>query len=422
MRYYIGYSIIDNFYYFLQISYSNVVDGDKLIINNKDANIKQIEKIDSKISILADIDDGVTGFSYDGVLSIPKSNGDTGAKGKFTGSVKLSLSGWGVSTGRFVTVEVDRKTVGELSKFKSCWHWFLSKLNPQTLPRSLIYQPHKFDAARVKLYVPITVMTFNICSAFSWTGQSGVSRVADIICDSDADIILLQEVNESNFLELVENIKTRSPNWSSDYRVGLITKFTIDKIYQRVPLSPVYGALLSIVQSDDRISKIRVYNSHLDDTGFESKDKSIQLSNLKYGLFTDLYRDENDSNIVTVLAGDHNTFSHLDSDNLTSTVSEYLYNDGWFDSYREINTVVDTDKDYTFPNCTSGPTIIKNEIGTESCTAESRKVRCRIDYIYWKNGENASLIPVNSTVVNRYDGSTFPSDHNAVVSKFLFIH
>jgi exonuclease III len=393
-KYYIGYSTIDNYTYFLYIKYNEETnniyfDGQKVPIN------KIKKNSNNKINIIA----STPYFEYMGIIK----------DDSFTGICTILQDAKKLSSGDFVTTKVEKKDYNNMLKYKTGWEWLMKgvkSIKPKIYPE--LDKPNKF----------INVMSFNICSTFIWTGEEGIRKTANIIKNNYVDIILLQEIGKPEFekLALVLN-KSFKSKYYYNYDGGIISKYKIDKVYKRTPISPIYGVRVKV----DKETKIRVFNSHLDNNGYYNVKDSYhyQLPHLNFGLYKNVYNKNNDPNLASLLCGDHNIVSHLDEEKEWA-VSKKLYKDGWIDSYREVNKEVRKDKDYTYPNCETSQVVIKNEIG-KACGINKNKYRHRIDYIYSKNGEKTSLRPISSKIVNQYS-SKFPSDHNAVLTKFLIIN
>lgn len=392
--YFIGFSTIDNYTYFLyfQISYNyNTISN--ILINGTKAIIKELHQKNKKIFINIYYDH----FDYIGVI-----NDDN-----FSGNATILHDQKKLSSGKFITTKVNTIQFNNMLNYNSPWLWLTNSIKhfkPKIHP--LLSKPHRF----------INVLTFNICSSFVWTGISGIKKVANIINNNFVDVVFLQEIGQTEFDKLVEVLNSKKNKYYSDYSTGIITKFKISKVYNRNFYSPIYGAKLKI----DNKTLIRAFNSHLDNIHYNSLDKShlIQLPHLNLGLYSIVYNKKNDPVLATLLCGDHNIISHLDDDK-PWPISTKLYNDGWIDSYREVNKTIDNNIDATYPNCNVNDNIIYNEIGS-ICTGKN-KYRHRIDYIYSKNGKNTSLVPFESFVIDKYN-KYFPSDHSAVFTKFLILH
>jgi hypothetical protein len=382
MSYYIGYSLIDNFIYFMWVKYDN-----KLInINDKTYSIKK----QGELSIIH-----TSEFIFISTLNSKN----------FYGKVIGVYPDNKYSYGTFITTPVSKKLYQILKSFPSGYGFLTRNLQTYT---PIIYQSIKNPSYQDKF----KVMSFNVCSDFIWTGIQGLKDVSKIISLYDPDIILFQEIGEKNFKKLSQ----LNQEYHSNYNAGLFSKFKISKVYKRSHFSPIFGAKIILTNGIE----IKVFDSHLDDTGYDDIElsKEFQLPNLNYGLYNDIY--VNDPSLAAILAGDHNNKSHLDS-NEPFPVSIKLQKDGWFDSYREINKKIDISKDSTWPNCNSNPYILLHETGKycEVRNKNQNENNARIDFLYYKNGENVSLKPIKSLVISKLNNKPFPSDHNALLTEFI---
>lgn len=383
MKYCVGYSMIDNYIYFVKIAY-----GNKIYVNEQKASIK---KYDNNQFIIM-----VGGFEYNGTI-----NNDN-----IHGIATIILDGKRLSSGKFIATSITKSKYEEISKYMSSWDWLTHKLTP--------IKPKIYEELKQPLVI-INVMSFNICSTFVWTGDDGIQKVANIIKKYDTDIVLLQEINEVEFNKLVK-LLNKSTKYYGEYKGGIITKYKINNIYNRTEYSPIYGVKIKV----NKDISIRVFNSHLEDGGYYNikYSKYYQLPHLLHGLYNDVYVKKNNPELASIIAGDHNIVSHLDEDKQWP-VSKQLYEDGWIDTFKQVNKSVIHNSDATFPNCDTANTIIKKEIGFQVCKIKPDKSKHRIDYIYTKNGKNVSLKPIESVIINKYDNGKWPSDHNAVFTKLL---
>lgn len=382
--YFIGYTFIDNYYYFLTIIFNPQIDS--IIIDNIEYPYKKIKDI---IIIKTPY------FYYEGTI---KNN-------IFQGISTLIYNKQLISNGIFKTYICQKNTFLKISKFPSPWKFLASDILQISPP---IYSSNTSSSPLINL----SILSFNICSSFIWTGNDGMHKVVDIIEELNPDIILLQEINVKQFNQLVKLINKKN-KYYSNYTIGLLSKYKIKKVFDRIPISPVYGAEISL----NKNTNILVFNSHLDSdfSNIAKKSKDVQLPHLIYGLYSSLYNKN--LSLPSILVGDHNNTSHLDEPNKPWAVSRKLEKDGWIDTYRFINPEINKIKDITYPNCDTPKKIKINEIG-DTCEYKI-KDRVRIDYIYSRNGKNITLLPVESSVINKYDSLQFPSDHNAVFTRFL---
>ena len=126
-----------------------------------------------------------------------------------------------------------------------------------------------------------------------------------------------------------------------------------------------------------------------------------------------IINENNVPHLSVIYVGDHNTPSLLDwgNDNINQNfgfqiywpVSEFLLNNGFYDSFRELYQ-----SPYDHPGLTWSPGYPKDSF-------DSWDIHDRIDMIYYKDGEEKLLYPIESYV---YDCDPWPSDHRAVITEF----
>jgi exonuclease III len=384
--YYIGYGKILNFVYVQAIKH----DGINILIDQyKDGNYV-IKDNKFKATLGA--------YIYYGTLE----------KKKTYGKIQW-IYGNSKFCGMFYCQRVDEVDYLNLYKYKSVWQW---------VNRIKVISSNNISTKLINTNKNLIVMTFNICSSFSLLNKdTGINYVANIILESNADVILLQEIecddqnDLCNMINKLNKLNKSKKIYKSYPKSNIISRCTVIKEYKRFLYSPVYGLCIKLENG----IKCRVFNSHLDNYGFNNLEltKYYQLEHLQIGLYNDIYNKKNDPHFPTILGGDHNIQSHLDT-NKDWQVSKQLYKDGWIDTFRELNPKILKIEDATYPNCLSNKKIIENEMNKECDIGQINKFKCRIDYIYSKNG----LIPRNSYVINCFNSRKWPSDHNAVVTEF----
>jgi exonuclease III len=362
ITYWIGYIFIDNYYYFI----------------NYKLNLEQT----NNIKLFLD------NFLFQGDI----------INNKFSGISTIMQNNKKLSSGYFELNKVSSNNYNKLKKYKSCWLYLLNNNY-----KNKIYNP----IVNLSKYYRFSVMSFNICSAFHWIGDSGIKQVSDIIKYYNTDVIFFQEINNETLMTLSKYLKNK---YYISLEHHILSKFPIIKTYKRPIYSPVYGVQIKINNT-----KIRLFNSHLDHQYYYNLEKSkyYQLAHLKLGL------NYQDHSLPAILAGDHNIVSHLDETKLWP-VSKYLYKNGWIDSYRSVNPNINKKIDYTYPNCNTRKIIINQEIGANKCILPNTKYKHRIDYIYSKNGKKNNLIPITSSIIHEFNNS-WPSDHSAVLTNYLLI-
>jgi endonuclease/exonuclease/phosphatase family metal-dependent hydrolase len=382
-KYYIGYSVHDNYFY--SLTYSDINNIIKI-----DGNIAIKNKINNKIEI------SVNNYIYIGNLN----------SNSFYGNIIWKYGTLTRDFGIFYCDNVSKKEYDYYYTFKNPYKWFINKNKIKSI------KPIIYHMLTNTVDIQFTVMSFNVCSSFIWTSEYGMKKVAKMIAKNNPDIVCLQEISPKLITNLCKMTNKYSMNFIPNNDNCILTKYEPVKTYKRSLLSPIYGLQ---IEPKPKI-KIRIFNSHLTDIGFddEKQSQNIQQPQLNIGLYTNVYA--NDPELPAIMAGDFNMISHLD-DNKKWNMSKKLESDGWIDTYRETNKKINMSKDSTYPNCNTIKAIHINETGDQYCPNKSKHKNYRIDYIYSKNGKKISLQSIESYVVNT-DGAKFPSDHNAVVTKF----
>ncbi len=268
-------------------------------------------------------------------------------------------------------------------------------------------------------------MTFNTWYSAQY-GFGGLERVAEIIASLNLDVVGFQETNPISIIEIKSLLSAFEGydelySTPSESNISIISRFPIIDTYDYNLYG--IGADLLIANSDT----IKFVSSHLTAYPYGPYDLyegvSIEqvISNelsTRYIENLDIYNQIinnplNNPNLPVIYVGDHNSPSSLDwgSNNINQNfglkmdwpVSDFLLNNGFYDSYREINPYVNNDIGLTW-----SPGYPKN-------TFDSWDIHDRIDVIYFKHGHVKNLYPLASYV---YDCDPWPSDHRAVITEF----
>ena len=263
--------------------------------------------------------------------------------------------------------------------------------------------------------VEFKVMAWNIWRGGREDGRlAGPRRVIDVIRSSGADIVAMQETYGSGELiskALGFHFHPRGTNVSIHSRFPIIEDISVFQEFKCV------GALLQLPNG----SKVAVYSIWLPYDGEiwapGTRDVSDVPAMLKAcaSSATDLAKMKSEidkrlsgekyKGIPVIIAGDFNSMSHLDyteaaKDHYKAVVdwptSHVLLQQGYRDSYRDHNPVIDRKKDRTWT-----PRFPEQE-------------EDRIDFIYHKG---PGLTSTGSKHIDSHP-ILFPSDHSAVVSSF----
>ena len=269
------------------------------------------------------------------------------------------------------------------------------------------------------------VMTFNTWYSAQY-GFGGLDRVAEIIASLNIDVIGFQETNPTSIIEIKSLLSAfegyeQLYSTPSESNVSIISKFPIINTYDY----NLYGIGVDLLISNS--DTIKFVSSHLTAYPYGPYDlyegdsiEEVMNNELstRYLENLDIYNQIinnplNNPNLPIIYVGDHNTPSLLDwkNDNINQNfgfeidwpVSEFLLNNGFYDSYREVYPYVNNDIGLTW-----SPGYPKNIF-------DSWDIHDRIDMIYFKQGEIQNLYPLESYA---YDCDPWPSDHRAVITEF----
>lgn len=261
----------------------------------------------------------------------------------------------------------------------------------------------------------LKVIAWNIWHGGKEDGEElGPDRVVDVIRTSGADIVAMQETygsGENISGQLGFHFHPRGTNVSILSRYPVIEDISVFEEFK------CCGALIEL-PDESRVAFYSIwlpYNKEIWEKGTRDVSDIASLKHACQASADDLEQihkaiserlaDEKYQDVSVIIAGDFNSMSHLDySDaNLDQfdvaidwATSHLLMNDGFRDSYRETNPMVDREADRTwtprFPN----------------------QEQDRIDFIYYKSDR---LRAVESKVIDEHSDK-FPSDHAALMTEF----
>jgi endonuclease/exonuclease/phosphatase family metal-dependent hydrolase len=238
--------------------------------------------------------------------------------------------------------------------------------------------------------IPLTIMTYNIHHGRGLDGEIDIDRIADVICQSQADIVALQEVDvntkRSGNIDIVKVLSEKTGLLYTAFGQNL--EFEGGKygnaILSRYPLKNIEnhhfenisgeqrGVLSATIDINNR--DILFLNTHLDHTEDDDSERVLYTEKIRDHIIS-LYKNQ-----TVILAGDFNDFP---GSRMYQIVQSYM-SDSWIQA--------GTGDGFTIP--------VNNP-------------EKRIDYIFY-SGE---LKPVTANVVQ-----SIASDHLPVVVKFLFIN
>jgi endonuclease/exonuclease/phosphatase family metal-dependent hydrolase len=261
----------------------------------------------------------------------------------------------------------------------------------------------------------ISVMTWNIWHGGKHPGKTvGIQRVADVIRDSNADIILLQETDGSGEKiadALGYSYFYRSTNLSVLSRYPFVDSYDIFKPHNFGCVSVDVGGKGDVLFCPvwlDNLPNIGAYikaGSAIPDSIIE-RERQTRGRQMRF-ILGELASFSQSKNHTLVVAGDFNSGSHLDwternrknYHNLVVEfpVSKLMEEQGFIDTYRMIHP------DETINLGQTWSPVFKNSL------------QDRIDFIYYKGDK---LKPVTSYIIDNHPYG-FPSDHAALVTVFF---
>ncbi|MGM0376319.1 MAG: endonuclease/exonuclease/phosphatase family protein [Bacteroidota bacterium] len=261
----------------------------------------------------------------------------------------------------------------------------------------------------------ITVMTWNIRNGGTLHGKHvGIQRVAEVIRNSDADIIALQETmgsGETIADELDYFFYRRSSNLS------VLSRFPITQSYnafrpshfgmvnidigggKEIAMGPLWLSKRPNLSAYFMKENTRADTIEVREMETRGRETNFILSEIRPFI-------ENANNVPVILAGDFNSGSHLDwternKEQYNGLVvdfpaTKFMESAGFQDAYRQI-----------WPDERKNPGITWSPL-------YKKGLQTRMDFIYYR-GEQ--LEPVWAEVIDNYRFG-FPSDHAPVVVSF----
>lgn len=266
--------------------------------------------------------------------------------------------------------------------------------------------------------VSFRVMAWNIWHGGREDGETvGPQRVVEIIKDSGADLVAMQETYGSGELiseQLKFHFHPRGTNVSIHSRFPVIEDLSVFEEFKCV------GALIELPDKR-RVAFYSIwlpYNAEIWEEGTRDTDDTNSMLQACQASCDDLQKiraaiekrlnDDKYDGVPIIVAGDFNSMSHLDyipsfRDQFDDVVidwptSHVLLDKEFRDSWRETHPEVNRDRDRTWTPRFPG------------------QQQDRIDFIYYR-GED--LEARTSQIIDTHQ-KQFPSDHAAVVSEFVW--
>ncbi len=263
----------------------------------------------------------------------------------------------------------------------------------------------------------LTVMAWNIWHGGREDGDKvGPERVIDVIRDSGADIVAMQETYGSGELiseALGYHFAPRGTNVSIHSRFPIVEDLSVFEEFK------VVGALIELPDKQ-KVAFFSIWLPYNKEIWVEGTRDTSKIEDMKAACqascddltqirdqIKDRLKDEKYENIPVVIAGDFNSMSHLDYRDcfvdqfgvaIDWDTSRVMTDAGYRDSYRETNPEVNRSADRTWTPRFPG------------------QEQDRIDFVYYRGD---TIQATDSKVIDVH-AEKFPSDHAAVVSKFTW--
>lgn len=261
----------------------------------------------------------------------------------------------------------------------------------------------------------LKVLTWNIWLGGRRDGRFvGVQRVADIIRESGADVVAIQEMFGSGEL-LADQLGFYYYQRSSG--IGVLSRFPMGRTYN--VYRPQNAGAVSIELPNNRqivfcpvwlnyLPNTRAYVSsgRAESDTIIAREMETRGTEMRYILWELQSLINNKDNVPIIMAGDFNSGSHLDwtkanRDNnyglvVEFPVSKFIQDAGFIDSFREMYPNEIKFRGHTWPlNLRHG-------------------FQDRTDFVYYTGNK---LEILSCDIINSYPNG-FPSDHAAVISSF----
>jgi endonuclease/exonuclease/phosphatase family metal-dependent hydrolase len=267
----------------------------------------------------------------------------------------------------------------------------------------------------------VKLLQWNIWHGGVHLGNDGVSRIIELIKASHADVITMQEAygsqqriaNSLGYFMRTASMKENLAIYSRYPMTIIPTSLTFNSNPAKITLPD--GRQLLVNGCWLRYGEDPEYTSLYPDTGLDpqkwvAEDSVLAMADMKNIIEKDTKPYLKDNDLPVIIGGDFNSCSHLDWTQAAAPLhfgygtvafptSRYLLNEGYKDSFREMN-----------------PNEVLHPEGTWAVIYGQSQV-CRIDFLYYK-GNNIKAL--SSRIVNTAPDidDVWASDHAAVMTTF----
>jgi len=271
----------------------------------------------------------------------------------------------------------------------------------------------------------VKVLQWNIWHGGVHLGNDGVSRIIDLVKTTHADIVTMQESYGSQ-RRIADSLRYFMQTASPTDNLALYSRYPITAIpvsYKNFNSNPAKitlpnGKSILVNGCWLRYASHPEYTSVYPDTGsvphlWVDEDNKLSLVDMQRIIEKDTKPYVKEENMPVIIGGDFNSFSHLDWTKAAAPLhfgygpvafptSRYLLNEGYKDSFREVN-----------PNEVARPEGTWAAIYGQLQTA-------RIDFLYYK-GYNIKAISSKIVKTAPEIDDAWASDHAAVLTTFQLI-
>lgn len=267
----------------------------------------------------------------------------------------------------------------------------------------------------------LKVLQWNIWHGGIHLGKEGRERVIELIKETNADIILMQEAYGAQQM-IADSLGYYLQTPSSDANLALFSRYPLEKIateypFQSNPAKVTLPGGKQICVNDCwlryayRPEYTCAYtNQGMNPDEWVAEDSLLALEDARYILEKDIQPYVNKDTPI-IIAGDFNSCSHLDWTQRAASLhygyaaeklptSRYMLEQGFSDSFRELH-----------------PDEVKRPEGTFAVILGNLQT-ARIDFIYYN--KEKGLKPLSSKIVRTTAeiDDVWPSDHAAVLTTF----
>ncbi len=254
----------------------------------------------------------------------------------------------------------------------------------------------------------LTAVTFNLWYDAGRV-EGGLEEVVSIVREVSPDVVAFQECGEETLRSIQEALGGYEAR--AFERLGILSRHRVSAVYT---LEGLYGFGVRIDLPGG--TRVRFFDSHLSAGDYgpyllregaaseavlarEARTRDDEMRRILEGLVD---AGGYDPELPTLLAGDHNSPSHLDGP-VPWPVSKRLAASRFMDAFRQVHPDPAARRGFTW-TC-----------GAPRGTFADDEVHDRIDFVYHRPGGGVGLRAIEAGTIDR---DPWPSDHRAVFVRF----